>query len=111
MTPPLQHIDGDAKEDEAAGDLKGRQADAEKLQEEAPHHNEQGQDEEGVEAGLPGQAPGGGGGESRRQGQIGKDVARRVDDDEQGDQAGDEKGPVSTQETMFHDADRLAGEG
>ena len=111
MTPSLQHIDGDAKEDESAGDLQGREGDPEKLQDEAPHHNEQGQDEEGGEAGLPGQGPGGGGGESRRQGQIGKDVARRVDDDEQRDQAGNEKGPMSVQETRSHDENRLAKEG
>ena len=111
VTPPFQHIDGDAKEDKTAGDLQGGQGDAEKLQEKAAQHHEQRQDEEGVEAGLPGQAPGGGRGISRRQGQIRKDVARRVDDDEQRDQAGDEKRPMSRQEAMFHDGNRLAGEG
>ena len=37
--------------------------------------------------------------------------ARRVDADEPRDQAGDEKRPMSTQETMSHDGNRLAGEG
>jgi len=48
---------------------------------------------------------------SRRQGQVGKDVARRIDDDEPRDQAGDEKRPMSTQETISRDENRLAGEG
>jgi hypothetical protein len=35
----------------------------------------------------------------------------RFDDDEQRDQAGDEKRPMSRQEARFHDGNRLAGEG
>ena len=35
---------------------------------------------------------------------------KAVHDDEQRDQAGNEKRPVSPQETMFHDSNRLAGE-
>jgi len=38
-------------------------------------------------------------------------VSRRVDDDEQRDQAGNETGPMSLQETMSHDDKRLAKEG
>jgi len=38
-------------------------------------------------------------------------VSRRVDDDEQRDQAGNEKGPMSIQETMPHVENRLAKEG
>jgi hypothetical protein len=47
---------------------------------------------------------------SRRQGQVGQDVARRIDADEPRDQAGDEKRPMSTQETISRDENRLAGE-
>jgi hypothetical protein len=39
-----------------------------------------------------------------------KPVARRVDNDEPRDQAGDEKRSMSIQETMYHDGNRLAGE-
>jgi hypothetical protein len=46
---------------------------------------------------------------SRRQGQVGKDVARRIDD-KPGDQAGDEKRPMSTREIISRDENRLAGE-
>jgi hypothetical protein len=48
---------------------------------------------------------------SRRQGQVGQGVARRIDADEPRDQAGDEKDPMSTREIISRDENRLAGEG
>ena len=102
MAASFQHINGDAKEDKAAGDLKGRDGNTEKLQDEASHRDHQDQDQESIEAGLPGQAPGGCGRMGRRESQIRKDVAYRVSDDEQGDQAGNEKGPDRTYKILFH---------
>ena len=102
MAPPLEHVDGDAKEDEAAGDLKGRQADAEEGDDKPARQGKDGQNEEGIDAGLAGHLPGVGGRTICGQGQIGKDIAQRVENHEQRNQAGDKHGPDGTQEVVNH---------
>ena len=100
--PPLQHVKGDAEENEAPGDLEGGQADAEVLEGPAAHKHEQGQDEEGIDAGPARQGPGRGRRGPGGQGQVGKDVGQRVDYHEQGHQAGDKKGLAGSHEIRKH---------
>ena len=78
MTPTVEHIKGDPKEDEAAGDLKGRQANAEEVEDIPAYQGKQGQDDEGIEAGPGGHLPGRGLRLPRGQGQVGKDITQRV---------------------------------
>ena len=109
MPPAFQHVEGNAEQDEAPGDLKGRQADAKETEDETANNHKQAQDDEGIEAGPPGQPPARLGRKLPGQGQIREEIPRGINDNKQGNQAGDEKGPDGPQNFVHYDHLRIEG--